>query len=111
MAVTTTTTEVVAVADPTDPAPVAAHPARRPTGPATRQEWRTPPLWGFRDSGPYLHDGRAATLEEAVALHGGQGAASARRFNRLGAEGQALVREFLETLVVPLPRGGSVASR
>lgn len=22
-------------------------------------EWRTPPLWGFPDSGPYLHDGRA----------------------------------------------------
>ena len=36
-------------------------------------EWRTPPLWGFRDSGPYLHDGRALTLDEAVALHGGQG--------------------------------------
>ncbi len=26
---------------------------------ATSREWRTPPLWGFRDSGPYLHDGRA----------------------------------------------------
>ena len=41
---------------------------------ATRAEWRTPPLWGFRDSGPYLHDGRAQTLEQAVAMHGGQGA-------------------------------------
>ena len=25
---------------------------------ALRQEWRTPPLWGCRDSAPYLHDGR-----------------------------------------------------
>ena len=41
-----------------------------------RQEWRTPPLWGFRDSGPYLHDGRAKNLEEAVALHGGEAAKS-----------------------------------
>ncbi len=41
-------------------------------GAATAQEWRTPPLWGYRDSGPYLHDGRAEDLEEAVALHGGQ---------------------------------------
>ena len=38
-----------------------------PEGPTPR-EWRTPPLWGYRDSGPYLHDGRAQDLEEAVAL-------------------------------------------
>ena len=25
-----------------------------------------PALWGLRDSGPYLHDGRAKTLDEAV---------------------------------------------
>ena len=36
------------------------------------QEWRTPPLWGYRDSGPYLHDGRAQNLEQVVALHEGQ---------------------------------------
>ena len=44
-----------------------------PEGPKPR-EWRTPPLWGYRDSGPYMHDGRAQSLEEAVALHEGQGA-------------------------------------
>ena len=32
---------------------------------ASIQEWRTPPLWGLRDSGPYLHDGRAATIDQA----------------------------------------------
>jgi hypothetical protein len=42
------------------------------------QEWRTPPLWGLRDSAPYLHDGRAATIGQAIAQHGGQGAAAAR---------------------------------
>ena len=42
------------------------------SGPASRFEWRTPPLWGFRDSGPYLHDGRAATLDQAVGLHDGE---------------------------------------
>ena len=42
-------------------------------GEANRQEWRTPPLWGIRDSGPYLHDGRATTLEQAIAIHGGEG--------------------------------------
>ena len=35
---------------------------------ATQREWRTPPLWGCRDSGPYLHDGRAQTLEQAIAF-------------------------------------------
>ncbi len=32
---------------------------------ASNQEWRTPPLWGLRDSAPYLHDGRAGSIEEA----------------------------------------------
>jgi RNA polymerase sigma factor (sigma-70 family) len=64
-------------------------------------EWRTPPLWGFRDSGPYLHDGRAETLEEAVALHGGQGAASARRFFELASEEQSSVETFLKSLIAP----------
>src|SRR5262249_29005109 len=44
----------------------------QPADGASPQEWRTPPLWGFRDTGPYLHDGRARTLDQAVALHGGQ---------------------------------------
>src|SRR6185369_13240950 len=47
---------------------------------AMRQEWRTPPLWGVRDSGPYLHDGRAETLEQAIAFHGGEATNSAKKF-------------------------------
>ncbi|HVK13858.1 MAG TPA: di-heme oxidoredictase family protein, partial [Gemmataceae bacterium] len=47
---------------------------------ATAGEWRTPPLWGVRDSAPYLHDGRADTLDEAVALHGGEGENSAAKY-------------------------------
>jgi hypothetical protein len=68
---------------------------------ATVTEWRTPPLWGFRDSGPYLHDGRAATLAQAVALHGGQGAASAHRFRSLSPKDRALVEAFLKLLAAP----------
>lgn len=30
----------------------------------------TPELWGVGNTGPWLHDGRAATLEEAILLHG-----------------------------------------
>jgi RNA polymerase sigma factor (sigma-70 family) len=71
-----------------------------PGGPLAT-EWRTPPLWGFRDSGPYLHDGRARTLEEAVALHGGQGTTSAKRFFKLAARDQFRIEAFLKSLVAP----------
>ena len=65
------------------------------------QEWRTPPLWGFRDSGPYLHDGRADTLEEAVALHGGQGWRSAKMYFELNHAERLQVQTFLNSLAAP----------
>jgi RNA polymerase sigma factor (sigma-70 family) len=71
-----------------------------PDGPSPG-EWRTPPLWGFRDSAPYLHDGRARNLEQAVAFHGGQGEASARQFFALSAPERAKVEAFLNALVAP----------
>jgi CxxC motif-containing protein (DUF1111 family) len=43
-------------------------------GDATGSEFRTSPLWGVFWSAPYLHDGRAATLEDAIAQHGGEAA-------------------------------------
>ncbi len=64
-------------------------------------EWRTPPLWGVADSAPYLHDGRASSLEEAIRLHGGQGERSARNFARLSTAEQAQLIAFLRTLRAP----------
>ena len=49
----------------------------------TPAEWRTAPLWGVADSAPYLHDGRAETLEEAIELHGGEAIDVAARFRAL----------------------------
>ena len=72
-----------------------------------QQEWRTPPLWGFRDSAPYLHDGRAKNLEEAVVLHGGEAAKSAHRFFKLVPEERLRVQAFLRSLAPP----PAVASR
>jgi CxxC motif-containing protein (DUF1111 family) len=68
-----------------------------------RGEWRTPPLWGVRDSAPYLHDGRARSLAQAVALHAGQGAASADRFRALRPGQQSQVLAFLNSLAAPGP--------
>ena len=62
-----------------------------------------PPLWGFRDSGPYLHDGRAQSLDQAVALHGGQGAASALKFFELSPRERLEIEAFLKSLVAPSP--------
>jgi CxxC motif-containing protein (DUF1111 family) len=64
-------------------------------------EWRTPPLWGVADSAPYMHDGRAKTLKEAIEMHGGQGAGAAKRFERLSAEQQGQVVAFLNNLRAP----------
>jgi hypothetical protein len=70
-------------------------------GAASGTEWRTPPLWGVRDSRPYLHDGRAHSLEDAVSWHGGQGLYSARRFFMLSAREKSQVQAFLNTLAAP----------
>jgi CxxC motif-containing protein (DUF1111 family) len=77
------------------------HPVPGPVAGASRREWRTPPLWGLRDSAPYLHDGRADTIEQAIALHGGQGAGPARRYFGLSPLGRQEVQAFLKSLVAP----------
>jgi CxxC motif-containing protein (DUF1111 family) len=66
-----------------------------------KQEWRTPPLWGIRDSAPYLHDGSAATIEDAILAHGGEAAKSRRLYAKLlWSERRELVR-FVESLGAP----------
>ncbi len=68
---------------------------------ATRLEWRTPPLWGVRDSAPYLHDGRAKTLEQAIAMHGGEASHSTPRYFALSLAERFKVEMFLKSLVAP----------
>lgn len=63
-------------------------------------EWRTAPLI---DLGPqvgrrYLHDGRAASLLEAIARHGGEAAATRDRFLDLAAGKRDTLLRFLEDL-------------
>jgi CxxC motif-containing protein (DUF1111 family) len=72
-----------------------------PTGGADASEWRTPPLWGVADSAPYMHDGRAETLEEAIRLHGGQGKDAASRFDGLSEAKKQQLIAFLKTLRAP----------
>jgi CxxC motif-containing protein (DUF1111 family) len=82
-------------AQPANPAPAQA---LLRAGSATDPEWRTPPLWGLRETAPYLHDGRAATIEEAILLHGGEATAAAQNYRRLAPRDKAQLQLFLESL-------------
>lgn len=68
---------------------------------ASLNEWRIPPLWGLRESVPYLHDGRASTIEQAILLHGGEAAASAQRYRGLSPRERGQLERFLLSLTAP----------
>lgn len=68
-------------------------------GTANGREFRTAPLWGLTSQGPpYLHDGRALTLEDAIRAHGGEAASSQQAYERLRPEERRLLLEFLSSL-------------
>ena len=67
-------------------------------GLATGSEFRTQPLWGISTTGPYLHDGRATTIREAVLAHGGEATASRNAFDAFTEEQQDDLIEFLLSL-------------
>lgn len=61
-------------------------------------EFRTPPLWGIVHTAPYLHDGRAFTLDDAILGHFGEAAPSKEAWEALSEADQAALRVFLESL-------------
>jgi CxxC motif-containing protein (DUF1111 family) len=67
-------------------------------GSATGRDWRTTPLWGLSLRTRFLHDGRARTPEAAIAAHGGEADAAARRFRALSPEERTLLLAFLGSL-------------
>ncbi len=67
-------------------------------GDASTKEMRTAPLWGLGARGPYLHDGRAQTVAQAILDHAGQGAASSAAYSGLTASEKQQLLAFLGTL-------------
>jgi hypothetical protein len=68
-------------------------------------EFLTRPLWGVGDTGPWLHDGRAQTLEEAILLHRSEGSEAndvIDAFTQLSRSDQDAVIKFLLSLRLPL---------
>lgn len=76
----------------------------RPDHSANGFEWRTAPLWGVGLPPAlglpvcYLHDCRAATLEEAILWHGGEGASSRAAYTQLNTTQRQAVIAFLKSL-------------
>lgn len=65
---------------------------------AKGEEIRTPALWGLRLRRPLLHDGSAATIEEAIARHQREAELAQRGFNQLRDADRALLLAFLRSL-------------
>lgn len=67
-------------------------------GAAEPEEIRTPALWGLRLRRPLLHDGSAATAEDAVRRHGREAELARRGFDRLPDADRAALLAFLRSL-------------
>ena len=65
-------------------------------GNASGADWRTAALMGARLSERNLHDGRAATLRDAVPQHGGQ--SERVRFFQLNESEQKEIDRFMAAL-------------
>ena len=58
-------------------------------------------LWGLADTAPYLHDGRALTIFEAIAFHGGEARSVRDTFLGMNEGGQNALLTYLGTLKNP----------
>jgi len=60
--------------------------------------FQTPPLWGISDTAPYMHDGRAETLEDAILAHHGEATTVRMSYELLSAADKSALVTFLEDL-------------
>ena len=60
--------------------------------------WLTRPLWGLADTAPYLHDGRAPTVADAIEAHGGEAADARQTWRDLSDSDRAALHLFLMSL-------------
>jgi len=69
-----------------------------PQGTIPASVFLTRPLWGLAETAPYLHDGRAPTVHDAIVLHGGEATAARDAYLALDEDARAGVRVFLTSL-------------
>ena len=70
-------------------------------GDVPRGEFTTSRLWGVADTAPYLHDGRALTIKEAILMHGGEAVESQNDFAALNEADMQALLSFLHSLRTP----------
>lgn len=70
----------------------------RDTGEVAADSFLTPPLWGLARSRPYLHDGRAPTVQAAILAHGGEAKGARDAYKALPNSDQYPVRIYLASL-------------
>jgi CxxC motif-containing protein (DUF1111 family) len=68
-------------------------------------------LWGVADTAPYLHDGRAHTLEEAIMLHGGEAQAVRDAYSEQPEEAKRELIAYLMTLRTPAEPASDLVSQ
>lgn len=69
-----------------------------PQGDALASEIRTPALWGLRHRRPFLHDGSAATPEQALLRHGNEAQRAAENYRNLPSADKSALLAFLDSL-------------
>jgi hypothetical protein len=69
-----------------------------PQGPIPASVFLTRPLWGLAETAPYLHDGRAPSVHDAIVLHGGEATAARDAYLALDESERAGIRVFLTSL-------------
>lgn len=62
-----------------------------------RRTWVSAPLWGLASRGPYLHDGRASTVLEAIRAHDGEARGAREALEQL-PHGPTDLLAFLQSL-------------
>ena len=58
----------------------------------------TRPLWGLAETAPYLHDGRAPTVHDAIVAHGGAAEGSKEKYRALTDEERGSIQVYLLSL-------------
>jgi CxxC motif-containing protein (DUF1111 family) len=67
-------------------------------GPQTAMKLRTPPLWGDRLHGRFMHDGLSLTFTDAINRHAGEASGVIRNFHNLTSQDRARLIVFLNSL-------------
>ncbi len=65
---------------------------------ASPDEIRTPALWGLRLRRPFLHDGSAASIDDAINRHRGEAELAQRGFVQLDERSKSALLAFLRSL-------------